>query len=46
MCSGFFSVGDSALFRIERKGLPPIEITQRLTDTLSVLPPIRDPRRP
>jgi len=46
MCSGFFSVGDSALFRINRKGLPPIERTYRLDDALTVLPPIRDPRRP
>ncbi len=46
MCSGFFSVGDSALVRIQRKGLPPIELTHHLTDTLTVLPLIRDPRRP
>ena len=46
MCSGFFSVGDSALFRIDRKGLPPIERTYRLGDTLTVLPLIRDGRRP
>jgi len=46
MCSGMFSVGDSALIRIERKGLPPIELTRRLTDTIAVLPLIRDPRRP
>ena len=46
MCSGFFSVGDSALVRIQRRGLPPIELTQHLTDTLTVLPLIRDPRRP
>jgi len=46
MCSGLFSVGDSALIRIERRGLPPIERTYRLGDTLTVLPLIRDPRRP
>jgi len=46
MCSGMFSVGDSALIRINRKGLPPIEQIHRLTDTLFVLPLIRDPRRP
>lgn len=46
MCSGMFTVGDSALIRINRKGLPPIEMTRRLTDTLTVLPLIRDPRRP
>jgi carboxypeptidase family protein len=46
MCSGFFSVGDSALVHIDRKGRPPIEHTYRLTDTLTVLPLIRDPRRP
>jgi hypothetical protein len=46
MCSGFFSVGDSALVRVQRKGLPPIDLTYHLTDTLTVLPLIRDPRRP
>jgi hypothetical protein len=46
MCSGFFSVGDSALVRIQRRGLPPIELTYRLSDSLTVLPLIRDPRRP
>ena len=46
MCSGMFSVGDSALVHINRKGLPPIEQTYRLTDTLVVLPLIRDRRRP
>ena len=45
MCSGLFSVGDSALFRLDRKGLPPLERTYRLDDTLTVLP-FRDPRRP
>jgi len=46
MCSGMFSVGDSALIRINRKGLPPIEMIHHLTDTLTVLPLIQDPRRP
>jgi hypothetical protein len=46
MCSGLFSVGDTALFRLDRKGLPPIERTYRLTDPLTVLPVIKDPRRP
>jgi hypothetical protein len=46
MCSGMFSVGDSALIRINRKGLPPIDQIHRLADTLVVLPLIRDTRRP
>ncbi|HWJ16316.1 MAG TPA: carboxypeptidase-like regulatory domain-containing protein, partial [Gemmatimonadaceae bacterium] len=46
LCSGMFHVGDSALVRLQRRGLPPIEFTHRLTDTLFVLPLIRDPRRP
>ena len=46
MCSGMFHVGDSALVRVHRRGLPPIELVHRLTDTVTVLPLIRDPRRP
>ena len=46
MCSGMFTVGDSALIRVNRRGLPPIELTHHLTDTVTVLPLIRDPRRP
>ena len=46
MCSGMFTVGDSALIRVNRRGLRPIELTHHLTDTLMVLPLIRDPRRP
>jgi hypothetical protein len=46
MCSGMFQVGDSALVRVTRKGLPPIELIHRLTDSVTVLPLIRDPRRP
>ena len=46
MCSGMFQVGDSALVRVFRKGLPPIELVHHLTDTVTVLPLIRDPRRP
>jgi len=41
MCSGLFQVGDSALVRVYRKGLPPIEIIHRLTDSVTVLPLIR-----
>jgi hypothetical protein len=41
-----FTVGDSALIRVNRRGLPPIEVTHQLTDTVTVLPLIRDPRRP
>ena len=46
MCSGMFQVGDSALVRIYRKGLAPIDLIHRLTDSVTVLPLIRDPRRP
>ena len=45
-CSGMFHVGDSALVRIRRRGLPPIQFVHHLTDTLFVLPLIRDPRQP
>jgi hypothetical protein len=41
MCSGMFQVGDSALVRVYRKGLPPIEVIHRLTDSVTVLPLIR-----
>jgi hypothetical protein len=46
MCSGMFHVGDSALVRINRRGLPPIQFVHRLTDTVAVLPLVRDSRRP
>ena len=46
LCSGLFHLGDSALVRIQRRGLPPIQNIYHLTDTLTVLPLIRDPRRP
>ena len=46
MCSGMFHVGDSALVRVFRKGLPPSSSFTTLADTVTVLPLIRDPRRP